>query len=206
MSRNYRWGKGEAAGGLRVFLFVSRNKDNAGVEGFRERRRSFACYDMDESASYDLSGAHRVLDAFAAFVGRGRPGETCRLYMSVNRRDPDKVRDELLIDLIRNKPDPGFLEGRVAAIAASKECRAESRWLLDVDTTDEGLVDGVLMPRLERVLGDDFAGVVCERTPHGFAVITPHGFDVRGVTDDLGWVSVKKDDLLCRRWEQTPSA
>lgn len=63
--------------GLRVVLFKSRNKDNRALDGFKERSVGFV--------------STRGLDQFQDFISKGMPGELCRMYVTVNRRDNAKV-------------------------------------------------------------------------------------------------------------------
>ena len=67
--------------GLRVVLFKSRNKDNRDLDGFKERSVGFV----------STRGMDQLEAEFQDFVRKGVPGELCRMYVTVNRRDNDKV-------------------------------------------------------------------------------------------------------------------
>ena len=67
--------------GLRVVLFKSRNKDNRALDGFKERSVGFV-----STRSLD-----QLETEFQDFVRKGMPGELCRMYVTVNRRDNAKV-------------------------------------------------------------------------------------------------------------------
>ena len=38
------------------------------------------------------------------------------------------------------------------------------------------------------------------KTPHGYAIVVDHGFDIRKLKEDWPDVTLKKDDLLCCDW------
>lgn len=184
---------------LRVHLFCSRNKDNARVEGFKQRRRSFLARDSDIES---------VERRFERFVAEGRTGEMCRWYSSLNSRDPDVVRRQLIHRLVDGNVDIARLDSQIASIAARAECAAERRWFFDFDdpnpaTLAEFKADlwhaGGFLAKGETKL------IEVHKTPHGFAVVVPHGFDTRGLLDpDTGWggkATLKRDDMLIRAWD-----
>lgn len=81
-STNKKWGfTSENNKPLYGVFFCSRNKDNKDLENFSERRRAFL--------STDISKAERD---FEHFVEDGRDGEFCRMYVSVNSRNREKLR------------------------------------------------------------------------------------------------------------------
>lgn len=194
-------------GKLRVYLMVSRSKDNQDVEGFVPRRRPFLSYE-----DYDY-----IDQNFRAFVLSGVPGEMCRLYESVNARDEEKVRKALLVKLIS---DDNIHIGRVnsicAGVAAEKECAAEKRWMIDFDSLNEDLLAEVEEYIVRQLVADSKRskqGEIFEeaarclvhhhRTPNGYAILVPWGFDSRGFVEKYKDVcTVKKDDLLCVKWER----
>ena len=84
MNKNKRWGiEIEDNKPVHVVLFISRNKDNKNVSGFIERRESFI-------TTWN-AGDPRLLAEFKRFINLGLPGEVCRMYYSVNARDPKKA-------------------------------------------------------------------------------------------------------------------
>lgn len=184
---------------MRVHLFCSRNKDNAHVEGFKERRRSFLANDSDIDA---------IERRFERFVAEGRTGEMCRWYSSLNRRDPDVVRKQLIHRLVDGNIDVARLDSEAASIAARAECAAERRWFFDFDDPNRGTLAefkadlwnaGGFLAKSETKL------IEVHKTPHGFAVVVPHGFDTRKLLDpDMGWgdkATLKRDDMLLRAWD-----
>lgn len=219
--KNYKWnrdGDSKGEGALRVCLFTSRNKDNKDVADFKKRRRSFLVYDSITNLE----------QRFEEFVQEGVPGEMSRLYLSVNGRDPEKVKKYLAVELItQDDLRVGHINSIAAGIAARSVCRAEDKWLLDFDDTDpEALkrfvaVVGTYMvenetfrmrKEMKGATGEEIKAAVAKEaaspdyvnvypTPHGYAVICKHGFDPRPLKRDWPQVTVMKDDLLCKEWK-----
>lgn len=166
---------------LYVYLFRSRNKDNKDVPNFKERIKTILAYDTDEE---------RVLSLYKEFVNLGVPHERTRLYKSVNARDEDKIREELIIRLIRDKPSLTRLENTLASAAQQTHNRAESKWLFDFDEKDEQLLDEFIC--------DIPVDTQSYETPHGYAIVCEHGFDTRALMEK--WkehdITLKKDELL----------
>lgn len=176
---------------LRVALFISRNKDNSDVPGFEQRSRKFLTDKTDDE----------LRERFEEFVYAGVPGEFCRLYVSVNARDNEKVQRGLMHWLVDHPDqDMAHIESRTVAIAAKSECAAERKWMFDFDT------DVSLLPEFEADVAACDPNVELEAfaTPNGLCVITSRGFDVRKL--DLGgkWrdVELKKDDQRCLYWKR----
>lgn len=195
-------------GKLRVYLMASRSKDNQDVEGFVPRRRSFLSY---EDHDY-------IARKFCEFVLGGVPGEMCRLYESVNARDEEKVKKALLIKLISDdNVHIGRIQSICVGVAAGKECAAEKRWLIDFDSLDEDLLAEVEEYIVRQLITDSKRskkGEIAEeaarclvrhhRTPNGYAIIVPWGFDSREFMEKYRDVcTIKRDDLLCVRWEKS---
>lgn len=190
---SHKWDKNEGAAdgtfdGLYVWLCVSRNKDNKGVEGFRPR-----------TAAFVTDRARVVEDRWQSFCGHAIEGETCRLYRSVNRRDPVKVQNRLMHVMLDREVDFSRLEAVVAGIAAHKDCAAEKHWLIDFDDDDINHVIEFCKDVYSNSNQEQRAKN--KRTPHGFAVILDHGCDMRPLYKKWGNViTVKKDDMLCEKW------
>lgn len=179
---------------LRVHLFCSRNKDNKGIDGFARRRRAFIAHDSDIDATKA---------AFAAFVADGVAGECCRWYESVNARDPEAVRRQLIHRLV-DGADVTRLQSLAASVAAKRECATEKRWLFDFDDRSSIRVAHFTC---DVMAAGGFASDEIERhaTPNGFAVVVPHGFDTRDLLAQWDRVELKRDDLLLRKWTETPA-
>ena len=196
MSKNKCWGiDNKDNRPVRVCLLVSRNKDNKNIENFVERRRSFVT----------SKSIKELLDEFNDFVRHGVNGEMCRMYLSVNARDPKLVNKELVHYLIDNpETNPAHLSPRIAGIAAKKECALEKKWMFDLDMNDESTAKAVCQDI--KTFAPDVE-IERHKTPHGYAIIVSHGFDTRQLIDH--WeqlhidITLKRDDLLCVSWRQT---
>ena len=112
---------------LYVYMFRSRNKDNKEIKGFKERCKTIVSYRENED---------KVRESFEKFAAEGLPGEKTRLYRSVNSRNEEKVREELIIRLLRDKPNITELNRVLASVAQQVENRDESKWLFDFDCDD----------------------------------------------------------------------
>lgn len=172
---------------LYVYMFRSRNKDNKDIQNFKERCKTILEYEENEE---------KVYAAFRDFANKGLLGEKTRLYKSVNERDEDKVREEVIIRLIRDKtPLPNI--NRLLASAAQQICnRAESKWLFDFDSKDVIDLDCFILDMV-KCYGEDNYYEITE-TPNGFAIVVDHGFDTRELMEE--WkdydITLKKDELL----------
>lgn len=169
---------------LYVYLIRSRNKDNKNVKGFKERTKTILEYKENEAC---------IMEIFRDFAAKGVPGEATRLYRSVNSRNEEKVREELTIRLLRNKPSVTKLNNTLASVALKTNNRDESKWLFDFDVDD---YEALRMFRLD--LGLLGIHNDCHKTPHGYAVIAEHGFDTRELMKK--WkdydITLKRDDML----------
>ena len=190
MAKNFKWGA-ESSNDAPVYvvLFVSRNKDNKDVEGFTERRYSFVTRQAADSEV--------LVNQFRAFADSGVVGEMSRMYYSVNARDASKVYKEFVKFLVDN-PDFNLcsVQPKIAGIA-------EKKWLFDFDIDSENEVgrfrDDILAIEQDSKKPIE---VTVHRTPHGYAVETSRGFDVRPLYEkwDRGVANLKRDDLICCRW------
>lgn len=117
---------------LYVYLIRSRNKDNKDVPNFKERIKTILEYKENED---------RIIKEFHNFAADGVPGEQIRLYRSVNSRNEEKIREEFIIRLLRDKPSMTKLNRTLASVAQQVDNRDESKWLFDFDVDDEEKVD-----------------------------------------------------------------
>lgn len=173
---------------LYVYLIRSRNKDNKDVPNFKERAKTILEYKENEE---------KVFDEFYKFAADGVPGEQTRLYRSVNSRNEEKIREELVIRLLRDKPSMTRLNRTLASVAQQVENRDESKWLFDFDVDDELLMydfvhDIIIFSRIP------LSDIQAYTTPHGYAIVVPHRFDTRKLMEK--WkdydITLKKDELL----------
>lgn len=173
---------------LKIVLFVSRNKDNKELKGFKERRVSFL---TDKEVS-------ELRNDFDDFIKKGLPNETSRFYISVNSRDGDKIRKGLIHYLIDHEDlNMAQLERRVASIASLKENAKKKKWLFDFDEEPHH-IHGFISDIYKFAPTD--IEVTLRDTPNGYAVIVSKGFDTRNLLFKWKNVELKRDDLLCVNW------
>ena len=173
---------------LYVYLIRSRNKDNKDLPNFKERAKTILEYKENED---------RVIKEFHKFAADGVPGEQTRLYRSVNSRNEEKIREEFIIRSLRDKPSMTKLNRTLASVAQQAENRDESKWLFDFDVDDELLMydfvhDVIIFSRIP------LSDIQAYKTPHGYAIVVPHGFDTRKLMEK--WkdydITLKRDELL----------
>ena len=179
---------------LYVYLMRSRNKDNKDIPNFKQRYETILEYEENED---------KVIEAFKNFAAKGVLGEQTRLYRSVNSRNEEKIREELIIRLLRNKPSMTQLNRTLASIALQVQNRDESKWLFDFDVDDDKLAED-FKKDIKRFACDNSNiffynyEIEAHKTPHGYAIIVPHGFDTRELMEN--WkdydITLKKDELL----------
>lgn len=202
-----RWNSDEP---IWAVMFISRNKDNKNLEGFRERRLSFL--------STRINDKEYMARKFKSFVNDGIDGEMSRMYVSVNSRNVYKSKKELLHYLIDNMDSYNLaaLDGIAVKIAMKREMAAEKKRLFDIDINDESKVNEFVNDLYARGATEETVDV--HKTPNGYAVIIERGVDLRGLVDtmpeakfkdkkDKGpwkWskdeVGYKQDDLLLMEW------
>ena len=173
---------------LYVYLIRSRNKDNKDIPNFKERAKTILEYKENED---------KVIEAFKSFAAKGVPGEQTRLYRSVNSRNEEKIREELIIRLLRDKPSITQLNRTLASVAQQVQNRDESKWLFDFDVDDAILVKG-FMEDINHFSNIPLRYIEKHKTPNGYAVVVEHGFDTRELIEK--WkdydITLKKDELL----------
>lgn len=173
---------------LYVYLIRSRNKDNKDIPSFKERAKTILEYKENED---------RVIKEFHKFAADGVPGEQTRLYRSVNSRNEEKIREELIIRLLRDKPSMTKLNRTLASVAQQAENRNESKWLFDFDVDDAILVKE-FMEDVNHFSNIPLRYIEKYKTPHGYAIVVPHGFDTRELIEK--WknydVTLKRDGLV----------
>jgi hypothetical protein len=185
--------------GLRVVLFKSRNKDNRGLDGFKERSVGFV----------STRGLDQLEAEFQDFVRKGMPGELCRMYVTVNRRDNAKVLRGLQHYLLDHpEMSAASLPAKLSSIAEQKENAVDHHWLFDFDGTDErhqhflSTIKGLLAR-----MGHTDVEVFSRKTVNGHAVVVSRGFDTRELMrywSDPEEVSLKRDAKLLWTWARTP--
>ena len=117
---------------LYVYLIRSRNKDNKDIPNFKQRDKTILEYKENED---------EIIEEFKSFATKGVPGEQTRLYRSVNSRNEEKIREEFIIRLLRDKPSMTQLNRTLASVAQQVQNRDESKWLFDFDVDNEEKVE-----------------------------------------------------------------
>ena len=185
---------------LYVYCFISRNKDNKNIEGFKTRSKSILAYAED----FD-----KIEKEFKEWAAAGVPGERTRLYRTLNARAEDKIRDAFMVHLIKHKPSTTTksYSNLLTSIAMKSECRGESMWIFDFDIDNEELVDIFIddIKEITTIYWDNQERVAVPgikakkyKTPNGYAIVVPHGFDTRNLLEKWGEydITLKRDDLL----------
>lgn len=174
---------------LYVYLIRSRNKDNKDIPNFKERAKTILEYRENED---------KVIEVFKDFATKGLPGEQTRLYRSVNSRNEEKIREELIIRLLRDKPSMTQLNRTLASVAQQVQNRDESKWLFDFDIDNEKLADKFIHAIHSYSVTIPIKLIEKYKTSNGYAIIIPHGFDTRVLMEK--WkdydITLKKDELL----------
>lgn len=166
-------------------LFMSRNKDNKHIEGFKERSKTF----LSDKPVEEL------VTKFERFADEGVEGELSRFYRSVNSRDIKKANTKLVHYLIDNPEFPPHkLQTKLVSLASEKNCAAESKWLFDYDDKETEVINFV--EQVEGYFEDNPEEVRLSRTVSGFAVTVPHGFDTREILKEWADVSLHRDGQL----------
>ena len=183
----------------KVAFFVSRNKDNQNVVGFKERKETLFCQDV-----YELE------EKFDKFVNEGKKGETSRLYVSVNDRDEDKARKALVCALVMEEVPLEKVKTKAVSLAMKPENAATKKWLFDFDCDSEEEMLAFTTALAWREGAPTTAVEMVRKTKNGYAVVVAHGFDTRGFLDEWNerlkkqnpnWgVELKKDAMLLWTW------
>ena len=168
-----------------TILFISRNKDNKHLEGFKERSKTF----LSDKPIEEL------ITKFKQFAEEGIEGESSRFYRSVNSRDIKKANTKLVHYLIDNPEFPPHkLQNKLVSLASEKNCATESKWLFDYDSEDTKVVSFV--EQVEEYFEDKEQDIKLTRTVSGFAITVPHGFDTRELLKEWPDVSLHRDGQL----------
>lgn len=174
---------------LYVYLMRSRNKDNKDIPNFKQRDETILEYKENED---------KIIEEFKSFAAKGVPGEQTRLYRSVNSRNEEKIRQELIIRLLRDKPSMTQLNRTLASVARQVQNRDESKWLFDFDVDDKEKAYSFIYDVSTYFSLIDRVAIKIYKTPHGYAIIVPHRFDTRELMEK--WkdydITLKKDELL----------
>ena len=192
---------------LTVIVFMSRNKDNKEIPGFKERRKAFT---VSEKSLNTKDGNITINRLFHNFIKDGKPGELSRLYMSVNKRSNEKTFIALQHEMLNGKFNLATIPQKIASIAARKENAYDLKnllWLFDFDRI-EGLTDNEFEDKIQEFVedvkltytltkGEYLKGLMFMRkTVTGAAVIIGDHFDTRSLLKKWPNVTLKRDDLM----------
>ena len=186
----------------KIALFISRNKDNKNIEGFKQRSYSFLTNKQYNSIEDELD----LLKDFKNFVSKGIIGETSRWYMSINERDSNKVNNKLVHYLIDHpEMNPTSIPSKSVSLAQSIECALTKKWLFDFDNDDyKKMLE--FKEDIRKIIQGNKREIVHYETMNGYAVIVPHGFDTRGLlakwNKEETIVEVKRDGMLLLDWNK----
>ena len=182
----------EQSAPVHVVLFISRNKDNTAVANHKTREKCFITREPMDSSE--------LAKQFNNFVNDGQYGEMSRMYYSVNERNEQNIRKDLMHFLIDN-PDANMcdLSSKIASIASSSKNAKTRHWMFDFDIKDKDKAEEFCHDITEI---DDKCKIATYETPNGFAIILNHGIDVRPLLKKWGdsKVTLKRDDMLCCAW------
>lgn len=89
------------------------------------------------------------------------------------------------------------LNRTLASVAQQVQNRDESKWLFDFDVDDREMMANFLSD-INHFSGIKLIDMKCHKTPHGYAIVVPHGFDTRKLMEKWkGYdITLKKDGLL----------
>ena len=171
---------------LYSYMLQSRNKDNKHIPNFKQRIKSILSYEENEDY---------IRSEFTNFVKQDLPGEVCRLYKSVNSRNEEKIRKDLIIRLMQDKTSLTRLNATLTSVSRLSKNRDSNMWLFDFDENDENLVLEFISDIYDT---DKTINIEYQKTPNGYAVVCSHGFDTRNLM--CKWINyditLKRDDML----------
>lgn len=185
-----------------VVSFVSRNKDNEGVVGFKTRHHSFILTIDNHSESLltpaDLVNAvrNRTADEFSRFVARGMVGEVSREYVTTNVADDVRCMKALGHALIEEEITLANINEKLASIVA-KPCNCSTRrWVFDCDCSREETL--VAMREIADIIEDSGRSsrgmLTLLPTMSNWMIVSECGFDTRNVLKNHPLIGFKKMD------------
>ncbi len=170
---------------FQVVMFVSRKKDNANINGFKQRVHSFLTQ----------KNPTQLYREFKRFTADGVPGETSRMYVSVNERKHSEILRNLQHYII-DHPDVNLskIDNLIASLATKLGTAKTKHWLFDFDYQDLELAHEFINDLV--ICGIDDYKISLSKTPNGFAIVTEHGFDTRELLMKWKNVELKRDGML----------
>lgn len=173
----------------KLVVFTSRNKDNKGLEGFKQRSHELF---VSETTTY-------VEEEWNSFVNNGVEGELSRMYVSYNDIDTVKTNVAMTHYLIDHPDTPIHkITDKFAAAAMQTDNLATKRWLLDLDEVDYDEVDEFLLSNTDLEPSE----IEVYETYSGYAIVVAHGFDTRKLLETFPTIENKKANGLLFRQAQ----
>ncbi len=161
---------------MHLFIALRRKKDNPDGDKmcFRQVLR---CYDDFDEVLAQLKSKIKLY-----------PG-VWRIYQTVNRRNPVAAQRMLQIELINSPIDNSEKVDTIWKSCLLK-CKAENKWLLDIDTKDYDTIDIIINSLHNKYKVNIHHSI---HTPNGKHIICD-GFDNREFLETFGnIVTIKKD-------------
>lgn len=113
-------------------------------------------------------------------------GGEWRIHKTVNARDVEKTRKWLIKHLIDTPQNACFVDTAWRTALLQKECKAEKKFMLDVDTQDQ---DKLII--INRILDKHAQEHFRVKSPNGYHIIT-NRFDTRTICE-LDYVTILPD-------------
>jgi hypothetical protein len=184
-----------------ILLLVPRKKDNPQqTEREKLNKRARFIITCDDDVDYAIDQLFKISDFYQDI--------TFRVYLSANRRSLKKGLinfNHLLVDLTKEVINGNNqVWGRAAAklsseyksTLAKKECRADKRFLLDIDFDNGGDAHTTLSVNniTDELYSNGIAVQYCGKTPNGYVVVCD-SFNIVNFSWD--GVEVKPDAYIC---------
>ena len=175
---------------MRIVLYLSRSKDNKEVIGHKPRKKAFV-------TNKDFT---KLDGDFQKFVNEGLPHETCRMYVSANSRDEEKVKKSLICSLLTKDIDLTRIDSAVVREAAKVENSVEKHWIIvyrhreDCSPIEKHTGLCAFRSDLIQMIGYE---PEMYKVPEGAGFVLMHGFDARELMAAYPNITIHRDGLLC---------
>jgi hypothetical protein len=127
---------------------------------------------------------------FKKFADEGKDGEISRFYYAINKRDYNKTKKKLILELVdKDNASLVNINSLLVSCAMQKECAVTKKWLIDFDSRDplkwiDFMKDLRDLVTIEQVYP----------TINGYGIITQRGFDTREFIEKYhDIISIHKD-------------
>lgn len=146
-----------------------------------------------------------LLERFRTFVSGVPERSICRLLISVNRRDNDKIMEELQIQLIKQKNVVATDVNRLITGIAGQPGMAESRdkqRLVNINTNTYSSQEITEMKRHIFYKGINYSDMKAYDAPESHQLVLPRGFDNREFIEQWPDVQILADGMYCLSFTQ----